>query len=181
MTTRLPVTFSSLYSFSEFPRHRNRPTAKVSFSEKNNITTLCIIMFQTQGRMFHTKTLNNDPNGQGNRTEQEEEEEVSSRLDQALMQVALAKNKQFQEAFMLFYSIEREFLFPKLSEFSETVCTAELLFLELTKKFGNHGRRMKEERSQGWAICEFESSPARDLQPGLAKGRWRSFYPVMTS
>ena len=92
------------------------------------------------------------------------------------------KNKLFQEAFMLFYSIEQEFFFPKLSDFSETVCTAELLFLELKIKFRNHGRRMKEERrSQGWAICEFVSSPARDLQPGFTKRRWRSFCSVMTS
>ena len=37
------------------------------------------------------------------------------------MQVAMAK-KIVQEAFMLFNSLVREFLFPKLSHFSETVC-----------------------------------------------------------
>ena len=55
--------------------------------------------------MFHTNTLNNDPKGQGNpgRTEWEEEEEVSSGLDPALMQVALAK-KQKQIVLRIFHA-----------------------------------------------------------------------------
>ena len=65
MTTRLP--FSSLYSFSEFPTSKASELAhsKSILAEKFIITSLCIIMFQSQGRMFHTKTLNDDPKGQG--------------------------------------------------------------------------------------------------------------------
>ena len=65
MTTRLP--FSSLYSFSEFPTSKASELAhsKSILAEKFNITSLCIIMFQSQGRMFHKKTLNDDPKGQG--------------------------------------------------------------------------------------------------------------------
>ena len=57
----------SLYSFSEFPTSKASELAhsKSILAEKFNITSLCIIMFQSQGRMFHTKTLNDDPKGQG--------------------------------------------------------------------------------------------------------------------
>ena len=94
----------------------------------------------------------------------------------SLMQVALEKTNSSKKLSCFLIQQYENSSFPNFP--ISVKPSAELL----TMKFGNHGRSMKEERcSQGWALCKFESSPAWDLQPGLAKGRWRICCSVMTS
>ena len=63
---------------------------------------------------------------------------------------------------MLLYSIEREFLFPKLSDFSETICRVAGSGAD-NERWKSRQKNERGEDLTRLAICEFAESSGRDL------------------